>query len=141
IFLYEQIRLLASTSTRPHQAALALFGKALWLRQYHALMADAAVRWENQKPLRIPYPYQDLHPGEILRQLVRDYPQDPVRDQAQFTLASFLEADEQFLGALAEYRRLIGERPQSKWATDARYNSDGILHHQLSIDAPPSQAP
>jgi uncharacterized protein YfaS (alpha-2-macroglobulin family) len=126
---------------RAHSAALGLLGKALWLRQYHPLMQSYAVRYEKSKAIPIPYPYQTVFAEDVLRQLVRDFPEDAVRDQAQFTLAAFLEGDGKFTAALAEYRRLIAVRPRSKWVSDARAHSDGITRRQISLEPPSSALP
>jgi uncharacterized protein YfaS (alpha-2-macroglobulin family) len=135
VYLYEQIRVLAQPPARRHSAALALLGKALWLQEYHAAMQQYAVNWVDGKPVRIPYPYQELKPEALLRQLVREFPDDPVRDQAQFALGSLLEGEDRPAAALAEFERLIAERPASKWVADARAQIEEITRRQLSINA------
>jgi uncharacterized protein YfaS (alpha-2-macroglobulin family)/tetratricopeptide (TPR) repeat protein len=135
LFLFEEIRALSLASpARRHSAALALLGKALWLQHYQTLMRGAAVRREGEKEVRIPYPYEDLKPEEPLRELARDFPGDPVRDQAQLAIGTILQQRGDLVGALAEFRRLIRERPGSPWVSDAGASVQAILRRSLSID-------
>lgn len=148
MFLHEQIGWLADEDapgrTSPagrHSAALALFARALWLRQYHGVLRNWAVRWEDGKQIKIPYPYEDVLTEDVLQQLVRAFPLDPVRDQAQFTLGLFREQDERFVAALEAYRALIAERPASKWVADARQHRDEILRRRLDLQNTGPQMP
>lgn len=130
MFLYEQIRTL---SGKTHQGALAELGKAVWLRSYQQQMQQYARKYQDGKWVQIPFPYEKLKAQDILRALVRDFPDDPVRDQAQFTLGTYFEGDGDFVRALAEYRLLIEERPKSKWVEDARHQVQGITLRTVSL--------
>ena len=144
-YLYAQIRKLAEAQRKPHFAALSLFGEALWQRQYQRAMKDNwAVKWEPQpnaesKRIDLPYPYQDLQAEAFLRQLVQQYPADPVRDQAQFTIAQFLHQDGKLVEAEREARRFLEERPGSKWSADARVMLHGITHREVYLGVGGSQ--
>src|SRR5579872_1191244 len=140
MYLYAQIPLLAeSLKGGGHEAALALFGKALWLRMYHGMMQSYAVRYENGAAVGIPYPYENESPEAVLHDLVARYPADPVRDQAQYTVGLWLNQSGHYLDAERELKRLTVERPQSKWAVDARRDLEEITRRQLSL-APIGQA-
>jgi uncharacterized protein YfaS (alpha-2-macroglobulin family) len=159
LYLYEQIGALARTLPNANaggdaraprapnrQAALGLFGKATWLRGYHQLMQQYGFRWdfmEGQQPkqVRLPYPYEDLKPPAVLRQLVREHPEDPVRDQAQYTIGLFTLQDGQPAAAEKEFRRFLEERPQSKWAEDARFHLAEITRRGVTVAALGTQAP
>jgi alpha-2-macroglobulin len=145
VYLYEQIRFLARPGREgagERQAALGLFAKAVWLRGYHQGMRGSfAVKWQDGKQVRLPYPYENVEPVAVLRQLVREYPEDPVRDQAQFTLGTFLEGEGKFTEALAEFRRFVEERPDSKWVADARHHVQQITASQLALSGLTSVLP
>src|SRR5207245_2104594 len=118
-----------------HNAALGLFGKALWLKQYHNAMRSYAVKWENGKQTLLPYPYQDEKSETILRQLIERFPEDAVRDQAQYTLISWVAQDGKFVEAVDEIHRFLAARPNSKWNEDARYMLEQITQKQLGFNA------
>jgi alpha-2-macroglobulin len=152
MYLYESIKRLAlgvkdnrpnaqRSTLNAHSAALSLFGKAVWLQGYHSLMQQYAFRWEDGKRIEIPYPYQDVKAEAPLRQLVKEFPDDPVRGQAQFTLGTFLENRGEYAAAVAEHRRLIEELPKDKWVEDARFHLDQIARRQLSVDINGAYAP
>ena len=134
MYLYAQIPGLAEPlSDGPHQSALALFGKALWLKLYHTMMNSYALRYEKAQQVRIPYPYQDMMPEAVMEELVQRYPDDSLRDQAQYTAALWYQQANKFPQAVAELRRLITDRPGSKWTVDARRDLEQITRQQLSI--------
>ncbi|HLK61513.1 MAG TPA: alpha-2-macroglobulin family protein, partial [Chthonomonadaceae bacterium] len=122
-----------------HSAALARFGSALMLNRYQHEMRNYAIRWEEKKYVPIPFPYQGEDPVEALRRLVRDFPNDPIRDQAQFTLAVFLEQDGKYTLAEKELRRLIAERPKSRWVSDAHAYLQGLGAHCLALQVAGTQ--
>src|SRR5262249_40246203 len=86
-YLHDQIVALAPGT---HRAALGLFGKAAWLRGYQAQMRNYAFKWEGEKRVELPYPYQEMKPEALLRELIRRFPDDPVREQGQILLAAYL---------------------------------------------------
>jgi uncharacterized protein YfaS (alpha-2-macroglobulin family) len=134
MYLFEQAAFLGrKADPRAHQAALAVFGKAVWLRHYRQMMESYSFRWENGKRAKVPYPYESVDPEAILRDLIRQFPEDPVRDQAQYSIGMFLEQAGKPLLAEKEYRRLIEERPQSKWVEDARYRLQEIARPDLYV--------
>ncbi|HTE18386.1 MAG TPA: MG2 domain-containing protein, partial [Armatimonadota bacterium] len=138
MYLFEQIRTLAAEgeARSSQQVAKALLAKALWLQQYHAQMQQYAVKWENGKQIRIPYPYQDVSAEATLRRLLTEHPDDPIRDQAHFLLGSMLNAGGKFTAAVAEFRKLVQERPQSKWAEDARFQLQQTTRRELAVNLP-----
>jgi uncharacterized protein YfaS (alpha-2-macroglobulin family)/tetratricopeptide (TPR) repeat protein len=138
LYLYEQIRSLAG---KEHQSALAEFAKAVWLRQYQAQIHGYAFRYENGQAIRIPYPYEALKPTDLLRALIKDFPENAVRDQAQFTIGMWLEEEGQYARALTEYRLLIEERPAAKWVEDAKARIEGIQRTYVTFSNPPTQPP
>ena len=136
MYLYAQIPAISEPlKDGAHQSALALFGKALWLRLYHNLMSSYARRYENGTIIRSSYPYENETPEDTLTSLVTQYPNDTVRDQAQYTIAHWHQANSRFVAAVQELRRLIAERPARKWTVDARRDLEQITRKKLSISA------
>jgi len=136
LFLYEQSRFLSRQlvpAEGGRAAALALLGKAMWLRDYHAMMAQYARITKNYQSVKIPYPYQSLKGEAVLRELVRSYPDLPVAEQAQFTLGNWLEGDGKYVEAEREYRRLISTRPGSSWVANARAQLQQLQLLQLNV--------
>ena len=124
IYLHRHIERLAGGVPRQH--ALALFNEALWMRQYHAVMRRYTVKFERNKWVNIPYPYQDTKPGAILDTLARQFPNQSLRDQARYLQAVWMAQDDHIPNALAAFRQLITDRPRSRWAKDARAQSDAL---------------
>jgi uncharacterized protein YfaS (alpha-2-macroglobulin family) len=143
-YLFAQIEALAPQTPHPaHTKALALLARALWLIVYQQQMTDSyAVRYyDHGKPILIPYPYQDEQPSALLHQIVRDYPDDAIRDQVQLLSATLLERDGKYLAELAAFRRLIAERPHSKWVSDAHAHIQEIMRPQLKLLTQPLGPP
>ncbi len=138
LFLMDQIGMLARSKEGPraHHAAVALFARAQWLQNYHQMMQQVSWRYEKGQRIRIPYPYQDEKPETFYRQLVRDFPEDPIRDQSQYALGVYLEGRGAVVEAVAEYRRLADEMPRSKWADDARAQLEEITLRRLHLSVP-----
>ncbi|MFN3650180.1 MAG: alpha-2-macroglobulin family protein [Armatimonadota bacterium] len=141
LYLYRHARWLADRQDRPHSGAIALLGEAVWLQQYHQMMQSNARRYDGKKWVQIPYPYQDVKPTAPLEELVRQYPQDSLRDQAQFTLGMFREAEGEYKQAVAEYRKLIRELPQSKWTEDAKLRLQELLLRRINLTTAEPPAP
>ena len=118
LFLFAHIEKLAANESHSH--ALALFAQALWLRRYQLEMRGLAIRYEHDKPVAIPYPYQDLKPGNLLNVLVSRYPEDSLRDEAQYLRAVWLLQEGKLPQGVAALQQFIASRPHSKWVSDAR---------------------
>ena len=138
LYLFAEIRML-SRGTRSD--ALALLAESMWLQTWHRLMAGYAVRYENDKPIRIPYPYENRKPEQPLRALIASFPQLPARDQAQILLGSLLQQGQRFNEALKEYRSLLADRPKSMWTQDARAAIDQITRKGLSLQSVQTHVP
>ena len=155
--LYAHIRLLGAGTTKwrldsakgpirrpsgPHSTALSLLDEALWLRHYqNAMRGQYAIRYEKDKPVPIPFPYEKRSALDLLRRIVREFPDDPIHDQTHFLLARLLEQQGKFSAAAVEYRRLIADRPKSKWVADCRRALADLAHRSLSFSAPPAYYP
>ncbi len=133
LYLYAHIGKLAAQSAHPH--AVALFAQALWLRQYQAQMTNIAVKFEHDKPVRIPFPYQELKPGSMLDALVRAYPNDSLRDEAQYLRATWLMQEGKLEQGIAALQQLIAARPHSKWVSDARGQLADLRRPSVSLSA------
>src|SRR5262249_27856091 len=134
MYLYAQIAALGP-HPKAHSSALALLGKALWLKGYQQQMRGYyAFKMEQEKQIPIPFPYQDLKPTDILNTLVKDFPDDPIRDQAQFTRVVMIEQEGRLTAAREEFLRLIRERPKSKWVSDAQAHLQAIQHTEVTMD-------
>ena len=131
VYLHRHIERLASGN--PRQRALALFNEALWLRQYQAMMRNFAVKYERDQIIKIPYPYQDVKPGVMLSELARQFPNEALRDQAQYVRAVWMAQDDQIPGALAALRQLIADRPRSAWARDAHAQIDALTRPDVAV--------
>jgi uncharacterized protein YfaS (alpha-2-macroglobulin family) len=133
MFLYQSAAVIAGSDR--HQAALALLGRALWLREYHPLMHQYAVLWKEDKPQPIPYPYQSVTAVSTLQELLRDphADDDSVRDVASLSLASYLSQDNRLPEAEATLMRFLRDRPRSRWAIVAKRNLQIVRHPQLSV--------
>ncbi len=132
--LYADIRTLGGPTA--HSTAESLLAEAFWLQHYQANMRRFAIRYENEKPVPIRFPYDKWSPIERLQRIIREFPNDPLHDQARFLVGSLLEADGKLTAATTEYRGLIGERPKSKWATDCRSRLQELAHRGLSFSTP-----
>lgn len=130
VYLYRQIGALARTDT---ERAKELLAESIWLKGYHELMKSAAVRYENDKPIPVPYPYQSQRADPVLRKLIGYYPFLPIRDQAQILLAEWLRSDGKMNDAIAEYQALISARPKSPWVSDAKAAIAEILRHGVAV--------
>jgi uncharacterized protein YfaS (alpha-2-macroglobulin family) len=131
--LYAQIISLSSSTEKGAHSARALLAEALWLRTYHSFMAYTSLVYDHNRPKHIPYPYQNIKPDDILRLLIKEYPDDPLRDQAQYTLGLFYTQDQKYALAIAEFHRFLKEKPNSKWTQDAKAHLQSIQSPQLSI--------
>jgi alpha-2-macroglobulin len=131
VYLYRHIGRLAKGDSR--QRALALFSEALWVRQYQAVMGRYAVKVERNQAIKIPYPYQDIRPGAMLGDLIRQFPNELLRNQAEYARAAWMAQDGQVPGALVALRQLIAARPQSSWARDARAQIDALTRPDASV--------
>ena len=131
LYLYKAIRDFAPAA--PHSAALGQFGEALWLRQYQAQMRRYTLKLERDKWINIPYPYQDIQPGALLGDLVKQYPNDSLRDQAQYLQAIWLTQDGKLTAGLQAFRQVVAQRPRSKWASDARAQIAALLRPGVSF--------
>ncbi len=132
LFLYSNIRRLVGASA--HSAALSLLDEALWLRAYQAEMRGRyAVRYDQDKSVVIPFPYDRLDPLARLRQIVREFQNDPIRGQTGYLLGSLLEQGGEFKSAAVQYRSLVAEHPTSKWASDCRNALEQLAHRNLSL--------
>jgi uncharacterized protein YfaS (alpha-2-macroglobulin family) len=138
LFLYRQIQEIAPGS---HSAALAQLDKAAWIGQYQRTMRNYAIRWENDKPIPIPYPYQDLSPITELRKLIATYPNDPVRDTATLGIASYFQQDNKLAEALRELQAFLVSRPRSPLADNARAAIAQIKGAELSLNGMGAQLP
>jgi uncharacterized protein YfaS (alpha-2-macroglobulin family) len=140
-YLYAGIeRLGGRTDPKSHAVALGLLGRALWLRQYHGMMAQHSTRYEPDargvvKQIKKPYPYQDDRAEPHLRRLAEGFRGDPISDQAWFTLAMWSGEDGNLKGQEQELRRFVAERPQSKWVEDARAQLHQLARASLSLSA------
>ena len=126
-------------------AVLGLWSEALWLRQYQQLMRGWAIKYERNKPVQVPFPYQDSRPSEPLTQLIQTYADDSLRDQAQIVLAGWQAQDGDLKGAVGAYRHFLAQRPHSPWASDARAQIAALLSPSISVGslnaARPGHAP
>lgn len=144
MYLFAEMEELAKSlapTEAEHTTALALLAKAMWLEQYQQQMRSYAVRYENDKAISIPYPYQTLKPEDSLHQIITRFSNDPVRDQAQILLADWLQQKSRFAEARKEYENLIAERPQSKWVEDARAGIYNLEYKSLNIASVPPVRP
>jgi alpha-2-macroglobulin len=131
-----------ANAERRHWMALSLLDEALWLRSYQAAMrSQYAIRYVQDKPLPMRFPYDRLDPLDRLRTIDRAYPNDPIHDQTAFLLGAYLQQDGKLAAAAAEYRRLIARRPRIKWASDCRLALAGLAHRSLAIASSPVYFP
>lgn len=127
-------------------AALALWSEALWLRRYLALMRGWTLKYENGKPIQVPFPYRDMRPAASLEQLAETYPADAdLCDQAQIVMAGWQAQDGDLTGSVRAYRQFLARRAGSKWAGDARARIAALLDPSVSVGslvaARPGHAP
>ena len=128
MYLYAQIPVLrrAAQGRCPPVRARAL-RQGLWLRLYHNMMNSYAVATRTASAIRIPYPYENEKPEDPLLELVAAYPDDPIREQAQYTAALWHEqAGSDIRRGPGSCERLIADRPESKWTADARRDLEQI---------------
>ena len=131
LYLYAHIQKLAGASPHPH--ALALFAQALWLRQYQTMMTSIAVKDEHDKPVPIPFPYQNWKPGAALDTLIGKYPEDTLRDEAQYLRAIWLLQEGKTQVGMAALQQFIATRPHSKWVSDARGHLANLRRPSVSV--------
>lgn len=140
--LYAQIEMLAPRSPGGRRlAALALLGKALFLRAYRDTMQRYSRRWEHDRWTAIPYPYEDQKPEPLLRRLICESVGDPLRDEGQLILGRLFEQQSDYLDALREYRQLIARSPDSRWASDAHAALQEIRRRGLLLEIPGPELP
>ncbi len=134
------------------QKPLARLAQATWLRGYHQLMARVAVKHPLMArvavkhppmgpPEPIPYPYQERDAVFALRSMIQDYPAHPEAEHARLMVGDWLNQDGQYAAALAVYRGLLVDKPESPWAPHAKTASDEITRKALVIESPAPQAP
>jgi uncharacterized protein YfaS (alpha-2-macroglobulin family) len=135
MYLYAQIEDLAAlVPDSAHMAALGLYDKAIWLREYHQQMSHLAQRWNGKEWVTIPYPYQNDSEQDSIRQIIQHYPDDAIRDQAQYALVSWLEADGKFEDAIASCRGLLARHPHGAFAREAKYMLEMMTQPEVQAD-------
>ena len=131
--LYAQIEQLSAKTEKGVHVARELLAKALWIREYQRIMPGLASKRVGDKVAVVSYPYQKLNPTDSLNRIVNEMPDDPIREQAQYTIGLFLATDSRFKDAVKEFNKFIKQCPKSKWVTDARWQLQNITWPQLSI--------
>lgn len=117
-YIYAFIEHLAGDDS--HQAALALLGRAAWLRMYHQVMPRHAWSEDYEKPVWKPYPYEEDRAEATLANLITRFPNDPVRDQAEIIYASILTEQGEMTAAERRLERFLQDRPNSRGAPEAK---------------------
>ncbi|MFN3649655.1 MAG: alpha-2-macroglobulin family protein [Armatimonadota bacterium] len=131
------------TETQKPRARLA---QAIWLRDYHEKV-QRLMRWElvgygDRPEVKLPpYPYQSRNPDDLLRSVVKDFPEKPEPQRARLLLGDWLAADGKYTEAAASYEALVKEHPQGAWTPAAQQAIAAITRLHLEIAAPAPQLP
>ena len=138
LYLFSHIEALGK-SPQAHATALALFAKAQWIANYQTTMSRTyALKWEGEKLVPIPYPYQDLKEDEVWKALISQFPNDPIHDMAVLGRANSYVNRQNPSMALVILRDFLKSRPQSKFVSDAKAVIQQILRPQITVMVPNS---
>lgn len=142
MYLFAQLRTLAPRDANPVRTRLlADLAQGLWLWAYHDQARASCTRWENDKTVRIPYPYEKVSAEALLRGMLVGAGETDLRAQAHFTLARQLHQRGRLVEAASEYERLIAQRPKSKWVSDARLALFQLRQREVSVDPTTASLP
>lgn len=142
LYLYNQIRNLDNSRDR-HKTVLSIYSKGYFVAAYRQAMDNWANRWdpELKKNVIRPYPFDHLEPIAIWREIVNDYPRDPLAPQTQILIANSFQGQNDLVKALAEYRKLLDRFGGTKWANDARSAIQDITRRSLGFSTMGQQPP
>lgn len=103
---------------------------------YHRGMARrrASVQWwlrdlESNEPI----PEAETA-ASVFERLLREFPKDRFADDARYSLGLLAEQRSDFVAAIAHYRALRSETPESRWSADAAHRIRTIERPTLSLD-------
>ena len=109
-------------------AARALYHRAMYLRRYQEKW------WARDPKTRKPLPMPET-PGDVLEQLLKEFPKDGFVDDARYALGLLAAQKKHYPEAIAAFEALLATDPGSNWASDARRRIVEIRRPELQLNA------